>query len=82
MPLSAEVPLNKNTPEFWADAPWRLEPDQDDLPLLFLVRDANIKKPAKGPWRLDMLKVEQRLPDGSWNSVLSLLPASLPHARI
>ena len=66
--LSAEVPVGKNQPEFWADAPWRIEPDQQDLLLLFLVRDTNIKAPAKGPWRLDVLKVEGRLPDGSWRS--------------
>ena len=61
--LSAELPLNKNQPEFWADTPWRIEPDQEDILLLFLVRDTNIKPPAIGPWRLDMLKIEQWIPD-------------------
>jgi hypothetical protein len=27
-------------PTFWADAPWRLEPDQDEIPFTFLIRDA------------------------------------------
>ena len=76
--LSAELPLNKNQPEFWADTPWRIEPDQEDILLLFLVRDTNIKPPAIGPWRLDMLKIEQRIPDETWNSVLTLLPTDLP----
>jgi hypothetical protein len=76
--LSAEPPVSKNQPEFWADAPWRIEPDQDEVPLLFLVRDTNISSPAKGPWRLDMLKIEQRAPDGSWDSVKSFLPTELP----
>jgi hypothetical protein len=76
--LNAEQPLGKNQPEFWADAPWRIEPDQNEIPLLFLVRDTNIEKPAKGPWRLDMMKVEQKMPDDSWDSVLSLLPTDLP----
>jgi hypothetical protein len=78
MRLSAEPPIGKNQPEFWADAPWRIEPDQDEIPLLFLVRDTNITSPAKGPWRLDMLKVEQKTFDGSWNNILTLLPSDLP----
>ena len=28
------------TPIFWADAPWRLEPDQGEIPFTFIVRDA------------------------------------------
>ena len=76
--LSAETPIGKNQPEFWADAPWRLEPDQNEIPLLFLVRDTNIEKPAKGPWRLDMLKVQQQVPGPAWDDVLVLLPADLP----
>lgn len=76
--LSAEPPVGKNQPEFWADAPWRIEPDWDQIPLLFLVRDTNITSPAKGPWRLDMLKIEQRAPDDSWNSILTFLPTDLP----
>jgi hypothetical protein len=78
MRLSAEPPIGKNQPEFWADAPWRIEPDQNEVPLLFLVRDTNITSPAKGPWRLDMLKAEQKMPNGSWNSIHTLLPADLP----
>jgi hypothetical protein len=78
MALSAEPPIGKNQPEFWADIPWRIEPDQEALPLLFLVRDTNITSPAKGPWRLDVLKVEQRAPDGSWDTLLTFLPADLP----
>jgi len=78
MSLSAEPPVGKNQPEFWADIPWRIEPDQEDIPLLFLVRDTNISSPAKGPWRLDMLKVEQRAPDGSWDTMLAFLPIDLP----
>ena len=73
LPLSAETPVGKNQPEFWADAPWRLEPDQNEIPLLFLVRDTNIVKPAKGPWRLDMLKIQQWVPGVVWEDVLALL---------
>lgn len=77
--LSAEPPIGRNQPEFWADAPWRIEPDQDEISLLFLVRDTNITSPAKGPWRLDMLKVEQRTPDHPWESILAFLPSDLPY---
>jgi hypothetical protein len=76
--LSAEVPVKQNQPEFWADAPWRIEPDQNEIPLLFLVRDTNIKEPAKGPWRLNQLKVDQKLRNGSWECLLTLLPNQLP----
>jgi hypothetical protein len=78
LPLSAEMPVDKNQPEFWADAPWRLEPDQNEILLLFLVRDTNIEKPAKGPWRLDVLKIQQWVPGVVWDDVLALLPADLP----
>ncbi len=81
LPLSAETPVGKNQPEFWADAPWRLEPDQNKIPLLFLVRDTNIVKPAKGPWRLDMLKIQQWMPGVVWEDVLALLPADLPRVN-
>jgi hypothetical protein len=75
--MSGSITL-RNKPEFWADAPWRLEPDQDELPVSFHVRDADIQPPGKGPWRLDMLRVEQRLADGSWHKLASLLPADVP----
>jgi len=78
LPLSAEMPVDKNQPEFWADAPWRIEPDQDEISVLFLVRDTNIEKPAKGPWRLDRLKVQQWVPGEGWDDLLTLLPADLP----
>jgi hypothetical protein len=68
----------ENQPEFWADAPWRLEPDQDDLPVSFHIRDANVELSDRGPWRLDALHVEQRLPDGNWHKVATFLPADLP----
>lgn len=67
----------KNQPEFWADAPWRVEPDQDHIPVSFHVRDADIKPPGNGPWRLDMLRVEQRLKNGSWYKLRSFLPSDL-----
>jgi len=28
-------------PEFWADAPWRLEPDRDAVPFTFILRDGD-----------------------------------------
>jgi hypothetical protein len=68
----------ENQPEFWADAPWRVEPDQDYLPISFHIRDANVALSNRGPWRLDALHVEQRLPDGSWPKVATFLPADLP----
>ena len=52
-----------NQPEFAADAPWRLEPDQDTLPLVFYIRDADTESSADGPWQIDMLKVEQKNTD-------------------
>jgi hypothetical protein len=66
-----------NTPEFWADAPWRLEPDRDSLPVSVHVRDADLISPAEGPWRLWMLCIEQRVP-GDWHRLATLLPADLP----
>lgn len=68
----------KNQPEFWADAPWRVEPDQDDLPISFHIRDAHVELSHRGPWRLDALRVEQRLPEGTWHKVATFLPADLP----
>ena len=75
--MSAVVSL-QNQPEFWADAPWRVEPDQDHLPVSFHIRDANVTLPKRGPWRLDALRVEQRLPDGSWHKLAAFLPPDLP----
>ena len=75
--MSAVVRL-QNQPEFWADAPWRLEPDQETLPVSFHVRDADIQPPGKGPWQLDMLRVEQRLPSGRWHKLVSFLPSDVP----
>jgi hypothetical protein len=75
--FSAATP-RKNQPEFWADAPWRLEPDRDHLPLLFIIRDGDVRPPGKGPWRLDELRVEQRLAGGTWHEVCRFLPADLP----
>jgi hypothetical protein len=75
--FSAATP-RKNQPEFWADAPWRLEPDQDQLPILFIVRDGDVQPPGKGPWRLSQLRVEQRLADGKRHDVCHFLPADLP----
>jgi hypothetical protein len=67
-----------NEPEFWADTPWRLEPDQDELPVSFHVRDANVSLPKRGSWRLDRLCVEQRLVDGHWYKLRAILPAEIP----
>jgi len=71
--------LRENQPEFYADAPWRLERDMDAIPLLFLVREANLKKAGKGPWKLEELWVEQ-LVSGTWQPVAGspYLPAALP----
>jgi hypothetical protein len=68
----------QNQPEFWADAPWRLEPDQKVLPVSFCVRDGNLQPPGKGPWRLNRLKVEQWLPGDRRQELVTLLPADLP----
>ena len=77
-PKMSGVMAPVNQPEFWADAPWRVEPDRADVAVTFSVRDANIRPPAHGPWRLDMLKVEQRLGDGSWHKLRTFLPKDLP----
>jgi hypothetical protein len=73
----SSLTLRENQPEFYADAPWRLEPDVDAIPLLFLVREANLKKAGKGPWKLTELRVEQEVA-GNWSLVASFLPAHLP----
>jgi hypothetical protein len=75
--FSAATP-RKNQPEFWADAPWRVEPDQDYLPMLFIIRDGDVQPPGKGPWRLSELRVEQRLASGMWHEVRRFLPDELP----
>ena len=68
----------QNQPEFWADAPWRIEPDQQALPVSFYLRDGDIQPPGKGPWRLKSLKVEQWLPSNGWHELVTLLPTDLP----
>jgi hypothetical protein len=78
IPKMSGVISLKNEPEFWADAPWRVEPDQAHIPVSFHVRDADIKPPGNGPWRLDMLRVEQSLNDGTWYKLASILPSSVP----
>ena len=75
--FSAATP-RKNQPEFWADAPWRIEPDRDHVPMLFIIRDGDIKEPGKGPYRLEELRVEQRLANGTWHEVQTFKPADLP----
>jgi len=74
----AAVLALQNQPEFWAGAPWRLEPDRESLPVSFILRDANLIPPGKGPWRLDLIKLEQRLADGSWHKVADFTPSGLP----
>jgi hypothetical protein len=78
-PLMSGVLRLQNQPEFWVDAPWRLEPDQDSIPVSFHLRDANLQPPGRGPWRLDVLRIDQQLPGGSWLKLVALLPADLPH---
>ncbi|MGD8792119.1 MAG: hypothetical protein PVF47_06165 [Anaerolineae bacterium] len=75
--FSAHLP-RKNQPELWADAPWRIEPGIEALPLLFIIRDGDVQPPGKGPYRLHSLRVEQRLADGTWHPVCTLLPGDLP----
>lgn len=48
-------------PTFWADAPWRLEPDQDSIPFTFVVRDANGPNVAM---QLDEISVYEAPNDG------------------
>lgn len=68
----------KNEPEFYADAPWRLEPDQDSLPVTFYIRDANIKSPGYSPWRLDSLVLEQYLEQQGWHKLATISPPVTP----
>ncbi|MCL7454914.1 MAG: hypothetical protein M8467_17905 [Anaerolineae bacterium] len=75
--MSAVVSL-QNQPEFWADAPWRLEMDRQSLPVSFHIRDANVTLTERGPWRLDALYVEQRAPDDIWYKLAAFLPTDLP----
>lgn len=67
-----------NQPEFWADAPWRLEPDQEEIPVTIYIRDAAADPAGRCPWRLDALRVEQRLESGRWRKLRVFLPAHLP----
>lgn len=79
MDLEAHTTLTgRNQPEFYADAPWRLEPDLDELPLLFVIRDANVQDPGLGPWRLDELSLEERLTSGEWRTLRCYRPGELP----
>ena len=66
-----------NQPEFWADAPWRLEPDQTEIPITFYIRDANVDSPGNSPWRLDSLRIEQRLKNKKWHKLRTFLPLNL-----
>ena len=68
----------RNQPEFHADAPWRLEAGLDTIPLLFLVREANLRPPAIGPWRMQGLQIEQVLPDGNWHTLRRYTASELP----
>jgi hypothetical protein len=68
----------KNQPEFYADAPWRLEPDQDLLRVTIYIRDANIRSEDYSPWRLDNLLIEQWLAGQSWFKLASITPPILP----
>lgn len=77
--LPAHATLTRqNQPEFYADAPWRLEPDVEGLPLLFVIREANVQDPGKGPWRLEELRVEEQRASGTWHAVRTYRPAQLP----
>ena len=44
---------------FWADAPWRLEPHEDEIPFTFVMRDA-----AKAKANLEQIAVYEALDDG------------------
>lgn len=66
-----------NQPEFWADAPWRLELDQTEIPITFYIRDANVDSPGYSPWRLDSLRIEQRLKNKKWHKLRTFLPLNL-----
>ena len=48
--------------EYWADAPWRLEPDQAEIPLTFIARDAVGN-------RLDSIEVFYYMQNDQENSV-------------
>jgi len=80
--LSAEPPIGKNQPEFWADTPWRIEEKQDEIPILLLTRETNITHPAKGPWQLDVLKVQYKKADQTWEVLRAFRPADLPNVDI
>ena len=86
---SAEIPTEmtarmpavmslKNQPEFNADAPWRLEPDQDSLPITIYIRDANIQSPGYSPWRVDNLLIEQSVEQGHWFKLATIIPPISP----
>ncbi|RPI84961.1 MAG: hypothetical protein EHM41_12045 [Chloroflexi bacterium] len=66
-----------NQPEFWADAPWRLIPGVQEIPITFYIRDGNVDSPGFSPWRLDSLRVEQRLRNKKWHKLRTYLPANL-----
>jgi hypothetical protein len=67
----------RNQPEFYAGAPWRLEPDGNHIPLLIVVREANVTDPGLGPWHLDELRIEQRLAGGAWHKIRGYRPYQL-----
>jgi hypothetical protein len=48
-------------PSFWADAPWRLEPGQSEIPFTFLVRDGQDRKLQL---RLEEIVVHEGAGDG------------------
>ena len=68
----------QNQPEFHADAPWRLEAGLDTIPLLLLIREANLHPPAAGPWRMQGIHIEQELPDGQWHTLRRYAVSELP----
>jgi hypothetical protein len=76
--LKAHATLTRqNQPEFHADAPWRLEPDQDHIPQLFIIREANLRDGGCGPWHLAELRVEQQV-GGALQPWRSHRPGTLP----
>jgi hypothetical protein len=68
----------RNQPEFHADAPWRLDVGLDTIPLLLIIREANLRPPAMGPWRMQSVQIEQELPDGHWYTLLHYAASELP----
>ncbi len=74
----AGVMAPNNQPEFWADAPWRIEPDQSSVPVTFYIRDADIDSPGYAPWRLDLIRIDQLLPNGTWHKLKVCQPDDLP----